>query len=235
MGLISGILGLPLAPLRGVVAAAEQIRRQAEEEFYDPVGSAAARGGRAPEGRRRPDRRRSNDVGGRARRATDGRARPSRKGAVMAESTSRVVQHQEGRATKQEAPPRRAATKKATPRRAPPRRAPPSRRARRRGRDGVRARAQRCQGEARPRPGQPGGRAGRRRAARADRQGRRGRHRARDAPTTAGPSRSRSSRCAASRTPPTCWRSTRSTTDKQGSLLGYRRLRRYARGVPGED
>jgi chorismate mutase len=37
MGLITGILGLPLAPLRGTVAAAEQIRRQAEEEFYDPV------------------------------------------------------------------------------------------------------------------------------------------------------------------------------------------------------
>lgn len=37
MGLISGILGLPLAPLRGVVAAAEQVRRQAEAQFYDPV------------------------------------------------------------------------------------------------------------------------------------------------------------------------------------------------------
>ena len=37
MGLISGILGLPLAPLRGVVAAAEQVRQQAEEQFYDPV------------------------------------------------------------------------------------------------------------------------------------------------------------------------------------------------------
>ena len=37
MGLITGILGLPVAPLRGVVAAAEQVRRQAEEEFYDPV------------------------------------------------------------------------------------------------------------------------------------------------------------------------------------------------------
>jgi len=36
MGLITGILGLPLAPLRGTLAAAEQIRRQAEEEFYDP-------------------------------------------------------------------------------------------------------------------------------------------------------------------------------------------------------
>jgi hypothetical protein len=37
VGLISGIFTLPLAPLRGVVAAAEQVRRQAEEEFYDPV------------------------------------------------------------------------------------------------------------------------------------------------------------------------------------------------------
>jgi cytochrome c-type biogenesis protein CcmH/NrfG len=37
MGLISGILGLPLAPLRGVVAAAEQVRRQAEDQFFDPA------------------------------------------------------------------------------------------------------------------------------------------------------------------------------------------------------
>jgi cytochrome c-type biogenesis protein CcmH/NrfG len=37
MGLISGLLGLPLAPLRGTIAAAEQIRRQAEEQFYDPA------------------------------------------------------------------------------------------------------------------------------------------------------------------------------------------------------
>ena len=36
MGLITGILGLPLAPLRGTVAVAEQIRKQAEGEFYDP-------------------------------------------------------------------------------------------------------------------------------------------------------------------------------------------------------
>jgi len=36
MGLITGILGLPLAPLRGTLAAAEQVRRQAEDEFYDP-------------------------------------------------------------------------------------------------------------------------------------------------------------------------------------------------------
>ena len=37
MGLITGIFGLPLAPLRGVVAAAEQIQREAEDQFYDPV------------------------------------------------------------------------------------------------------------------------------------------------------------------------------------------------------
>ena len=37
MGLITGILGLPLAPLRGVVAAADQIRREAEDQFYDPA------------------------------------------------------------------------------------------------------------------------------------------------------------------------------------------------------
>ena len=37
MGLLRAIVGLPLAPLRVTVAAAEQIRRQAEAEFYDPV------------------------------------------------------------------------------------------------------------------------------------------------------------------------------------------------------
>lgn len=36
MGLITGILGLPLAPLRGTIAIAEQVRQQAEDEFYDP-------------------------------------------------------------------------------------------------------------------------------------------------------------------------------------------------------
>ena len=47
MGLITGILGLPLAPLRGTVAVADQVLKQAEEEFYDPVTHpAAARGGR---------------------------------------------------------------------------------------------------------------------------------------------------------------------------------------------
>lgn len=37
MGLITGLLTFPLAPVRGVVAVAEQVRRQAEEEYYDPV------------------------------------------------------------------------------------------------------------------------------------------------------------------------------------------------------
>jgi cytochrome c-type biogenesis protein CcmH/NrfG len=41
MGLLRGILGLPLAPLRGTLAAAEQIRRQAESEYYDPVAIRA--------------------------------------------------------------------------------------------------------------------------------------------------------------------------------------------------
>lgn len=37
MGLITGILGLPLAPLRGTVWVAEQVLEQAEEEYYDPA------------------------------------------------------------------------------------------------------------------------------------------------------------------------------------------------------
>ena len=41
MGLITGILGLPLAPLRGTVAVAEQIRQQAERDFYDPTAIRA--------------------------------------------------------------------------------------------------------------------------------------------------------------------------------------------------
>jgi hypothetical protein len=36
VGLLKSVLGLPLAPLTGVVAVAEQVRRQAEEQFYDP-------------------------------------------------------------------------------------------------------------------------------------------------------------------------------------------------------
>ena len=37
MGLLTGLLTLPLAPIRGVVAVAEQIQRQAEEVYYDPA------------------------------------------------------------------------------------------------------------------------------------------------------------------------------------------------------
>ena len=37
MGLLTGLLGLPLAPVHGVVWLAEQIRDHAEEQFYDPV------------------------------------------------------------------------------------------------------------------------------------------------------------------------------------------------------
>ena len=36
MGLLKSVLGLPLAPLTGVVAIAEQVRRQAEDQYYDP-------------------------------------------------------------------------------------------------------------------------------------------------------------------------------------------------------
>ncbi len=36
MGLITGLLGLPLAPLRGTVAIAEQVLQQAEQQFHDP-------------------------------------------------------------------------------------------------------------------------------------------------------------------------------------------------------
>jgi hypothetical protein len=37
VGLITGILGLPLAPLRGTIWAAEQILEAAEDEYYDPA------------------------------------------------------------------------------------------------------------------------------------------------------------------------------------------------------
>lgn len=36
MGLITGLLTLPVAPLRGTVAVAEQVLRAAEDEFYEP-------------------------------------------------------------------------------------------------------------------------------------------------------------------------------------------------------
>lgn len=41
MGLITGILGLPLAPLRGTVAAAEQVLAHAEDQYYDPAAIRA--------------------------------------------------------------------------------------------------------------------------------------------------------------------------------------------------
>lgn len=37
MGLFTGLLGLPLAPLRGTLWVAEQVLQQAEEEYYDPA------------------------------------------------------------------------------------------------------------------------------------------------------------------------------------------------------
>ncbi len=37
MGLITGLLTLPLAPVRGTVWVADQVLRQAEERFYDPA------------------------------------------------------------------------------------------------------------------------------------------------------------------------------------------------------
>ena len=37
MGLISGLLTLPIAPLRGAVWLAERILDQAEEQYYDPA------------------------------------------------------------------------------------------------------------------------------------------------------------------------------------------------------
>ncbi|MGC5615130.1 gas vesicle protein GvpG [Georgenia sp. Z1491] len=36
MGLFSAILGAPLAPLRGTVWVAEQVRDEAERQYYDP-------------------------------------------------------------------------------------------------------------------------------------------------------------------------------------------------------
>ncbi len=37
MGLFTGLLTLPLAPVRGVIWVAEQIYDQAERELYDPA------------------------------------------------------------------------------------------------------------------------------------------------------------------------------------------------------
>jgi hypothetical protein len=37
MGLLTGLLGLPLAPVRGVVWIVDVVRRQAEQQYYDPA------------------------------------------------------------------------------------------------------------------------------------------------------------------------------------------------------
>lgn len=39
MGLLSGFLGLPLAPVRGVIKLGELVRRQVEEELYHPASA----------------------------------------------------------------------------------------------------------------------------------------------------------------------------------------------------
>lgn len=36
MGLVTGLFGLPLAPVRGVVWVVERVKDAAEEEYYDP-------------------------------------------------------------------------------------------------------------------------------------------------------------------------------------------------------
>jgi len=37
VGLVTGLLGLPLLPVRGVMWLAEQVLEQAEEQYYDPA------------------------------------------------------------------------------------------------------------------------------------------------------------------------------------------------------
>ncbi|MGW3471100.1 gas vesicle protein GvpG [Saccharopolyspora sp. NPDC000995] len=37
MGLITGLLTLPLAPVRGAVWVAEQVKQHAEQRYYDPA------------------------------------------------------------------------------------------------------------------------------------------------------------------------------------------------------
>jgi len=41
MGLFTGLLTLPIAPLRGTIAVAEQILKQAEDIYYDPAAIRA--------------------------------------------------------------------------------------------------------------------------------------------------------------------------------------------------
>jgi hypothetical protein len=42
VGLITGIITLPLAPVRGVVWVAEQVHAEAERQWYDPATIQAA-------------------------------------------------------------------------------------------------------------------------------------------------------------------------------------------------
>ncbi|GEL17585.1 gas vesicle protein GvpG [Pseudonocardia asaccharolytica] len=57
MGLLTGLLGLPLTPVRGVVWLSRRIHEQAEEQYYDPARirteleqiDEARRTGRLPE------------------------------------------------------------------------------------------------------------------------------------------------------------------------------------------
>jgi hypothetical protein len=37
MGIVTGLVGLPLLPVWGVLWLAEQVLEQAEEQFYDPA------------------------------------------------------------------------------------------------------------------------------------------------------------------------------------------------------
>jgi cytochrome c-type biogenesis protein CcmH/NrfG len=37
MGLLTGLLTLPLAPVRGTVWVAEQVQQEAERQYYDPA------------------------------------------------------------------------------------------------------------------------------------------------------------------------------------------------------
>jgi Gas vesicle protein G len=52
MGLVTGLLGLPLMPVRGVVWLAEQVLQEAEDQYYDP-GRIRAQLDQVDEARRR--------------------------------------------------------------------------------------------------------------------------------------------------------------------------------------
>lgn len=65
MGLLSGLVGLPLAPVRGTVWLAEQIQEEAEREYYNPasirrqledIAEARANGDIDPESAREVER-----------------------------------------------------------------------------------------------------------------------------------------------------------------------------------